>query len=126
MTERERAIWQIGVGDIFHAKPKGTASFICLTLQITEKTIVARRMMTSESRHVFDRTTGLEIPEDDDPLTIDSVAPLPADIREIMLGLDRKYAGSNAPQLFSQEARLTKEERRGLLFVARFYRAHPI
>ena len=119
------------VGDIFHARAQTTASFVCLTLQVTESTIRARRI-TTQSVHEFDRTTGIEGPEGN-PLTIDSVAPLPADIHEIMLGLDRKYAASDARRVVDpdwrlppEQARLTKEEQRGLVFVGRFYRNHPI
>ena len=39
--------------------------------------------MTTQSVHWFDRKTGVEI--DDDRIVIDSVEPLPDDIREIML-----------------------------------------
>ena len=123
-TERERALRKIAVGDIFHASAPVTASYICLTLEVTKDTIRARRV-TTQTEHEFDRATGIEGPEDN-PTIIDSVAPLPADIHEIMLSLDRKYGAKDPPKLFSEEARLTKEQQRGLLFVADFYPEHPI
>lgn len=131
MTGREAALRDISAGDLFHASTQSGASFVCLALQVRERTIFARRI-TTQSVHEFDRTTGIEDP-DDIPLTINSVAKLPADVHEIMLGLDRKYreaeyrhAEDPEWDLPEDEARLTKDEIRGLLFVGNFYRAHPI
>src|SRR4029078_8104051 len=89
MTDRETALRTIAVGDLFHAAVgRSGASYPCLALQVSEKAIFARRM-TTQSVHWFDRTTGVESGEH--AILIDSVTPLPDDIREIMLGLDRKY-----------------------------------
>jgi hypothetical protein len=89
MNDRKAALRSIAVGDIFHAGVgRSGASYPCLALQVRENAIFARRM-TTQSVHWFDRTTGVEI--DQDEVVIDSAAPLPDDIREIMLGLDRKY-----------------------------------
>jgi len=131
MTKREAALRRIAVGDIFHAHAQKTASYVCLALQVRENTIFARRI-TTQSVHEFDRATGVEGPEDN-PLIINSVAPLPADIREIMLALDRKY--HNGEHRYAEdpnwqrpedEAHLTKEEIRGLIFVGKFYGDNPI
>ena len=131
MTQRQVALKNIAVGDIFHGRPKGTASVICLALQVGEKTIFARRI-TTQSVHEFDRTTGVENAHSN-PVIIDSVAPLPTDIRDILLGLDRKYRESeyryaNDPnwQMPEDEAKLTKEEIRALLFVGKHYEANQI
>ena len=131
MTKREAALKKIGVGDIFHASTSSGASFICLALQVREQMIFARRV-TTQSVHEFDRRTGVEGP-DGNPLIINSVAPLPADIREIMLGLDRKYredeyrrAEDPDWKMPEADARLTKDEIRGLLFVGDYYRDNPI
>jgi len=89
MTDRETALRTIAVGDLFHAAVgRSGASYPCLTLQVRENAIFARRM-TTQSVHWFDRATGVEIGQN--AVVIDSVAPLPDDIREIMLGLDRIY-----------------------------------
>ncbi|MFI5001286.1 MAG: hypothetical protein ACHQK9_15520 [Reyranellales bacterium] len=131
MTNREAALRRIAVGDIFHASAPNGASFICLALKVREDTIFARRI-TSQSVHEFSRATGVEDP-DGVPLTIDSAAPLPPDIREIMLGLDRKYredeyrrAEDPNWEMPANDARLTKDEIRGLRFVGDFYRDNPI
>ena len=89
-TAREAALQEIAVGDIFHAciQPDSGPSYICLALQIHEDRIFARRM-TIQSVHWFDRVTGVEI--GDNSVVIASIARLPDDIREIMLGLDQKY-----------------------------------
>lgn len=132
MTEREAALREIAVGDIFHAsiRPDSGPSYICLALQVHECRIFARRV-TTQSVHWFDRATGVEI--DDDPVVIDSVAPLPKDIREIMLDLDRKYREIEFRQAEDPDweppegsSRLTPEQRRGFSFIARFYPAHPL
>jgi len=131
LTNREEALRKIAVGDIFHASAPNGASFICLALQVRENMVFARRI-TSQSVHEFDRSTGVEDP-DGVPLTIDSIAPLPTDIHEIMLGLDRKYredeyryAEDPNWKMPEDDARLTKDEIRGLLFVGDFYCDNPI
>jgi hypothetical protein len=131
MAARDEALRSISAGDLIRASAGSGASFVCLALQIKERTIFARRI-TTQSVHEFDRATGVE-DLDGVPVTINSVAKLPADVREILLGLDRKYREAeyryaedpewNLPE---DEARLTKEEIYGLLFVGDFYRAHPI
>jgi hypothetical protein len=132
MTERQAALKRIAVGDIFHAciRPDDGPSYICLALQVREDRIFARRM-TIQSVHWFDRATGVEI--DDDRVVIDSVASLPEDIREVMLGLDQKYR-ENEDQWAEDpdweppqgSSRLTPDQRRALIFIADFYPAHPL
>jgi hypothetical protein len=131
-TDRKTALAAIAVGDLFHGRPrKGTASVICLVLQVRENTIFARRI-TTQSVHEFDRTTGVETDESN-PVVINSVAPLPADIREIMLGLDGKYRAAEHRRaedpewtMPPEQARLTEEEKRGLLFIGQFYQDNSI
>ena len=132
MTEREAALRRIAVGDIFHAslRPDGGPSYICLTLQVHEDRIFARRT-TIQSVHWFDRKTGAEI--DDDTVAINSVEPLPEDIREIVLGLDQKYREdeyrrAEDPNWAPPEgsSRLTPDQRRAILFIADFYPTHRL
>ena len=52
---------------------------------------------------------------------IDSVAPLPAAIHNVMLGLERKMRLSSR-----EKKRLSDEEKDALKFVADFYPANPI
>jgi hypothetical protein len=132
MTDREAALQKITVGDIFHAslRPDSGPSYICLTLQVHDDRIFARRT-TIQSVHWFDRETGVEI--GDDRVVIDSVEPLPEDIRKIILGLDQKYREdeyrwAEDPDWEPPEgsSRLTLDERRALLFIADFYPAHRL
>lgn len=131
MTDREKALRAIAVGDLFHARARNTASYVCLALQIRETTIFARRV-TTQSVHEFDRATGYEDPGGQ-PLWINSVAPLPPDIRDVMLAIDRKYredeyrrAEDPSWKMPPEQARLTKEEIRALACLGDFYEAHPI
>src|ERR1051326_8424505 len=131
MTSRHAALKNIAVGYIFHGRPNGTSSFICLTLQVREKSIFARRI-TTQSVHEFDRSTGVE-KVDNNPVVIDSVAPLPDDIRDLLLGLDEKYregeyhrAEEPDWEMPADKAKLTKNEIRALLFVSKHYEKNPI
>lgn len=130
MTDCEVALKGIVVGDIFHASVPGGGSYICLALQVRENAIFARRV-TTQQVHWFDRTTGIEA--DNRRIVIDSVAPLPDDIREIMHSLDRKYREVEFRQAEDPDweppegsSRLTPEQRRAILFIADFYPAHPL
>lgn len=133
MTDREARLRCIAIGDIFHASIRGRRdgpSYICLALQVRPSAIFARRM-TTQSVHWFDRATGLEI--DDDQVVIDSVAPLPLDIREVMLGLDRKYLESEYREAEDPNweppegsSRLTEEQKRAFSFIAKFYPANQL
>jgi hypothetical protein len=50
--------------------------------------------------------------------TIDSIAPLPVDIHNVMLGLDRKMR--------LRFEKLSREEKDALLFIADFYPSRPL
>ena len=131
MTQREVALKGIAVGDIFHGRPAGRASCLCPALQVGEKTIFARRI-TTQSVHEFDRSTGVEN-VDGNPIVIDSVAQPPPDIRDILLGLDRKYreaeyrrAEDPQWQLPEAAAKLTKDEIRALLSIGKIHESNFI
>jgi hypothetical protein len=105
-------------------------TYICLALQVRDDAIFARRM-TTQSVHWFDRATGAEI--DCDEVIIDSVAPLPGDIRTIMLGIDRKfreaeYRRAEEPDWKPAEDyfHLTDEQIRAFGFIDDFYASHPL
>ena len=124
MADRATALCNICVGDIFHATAPNEASLICLTLSVTQTTIYARTV-TSQFQFEFDRTTGeveWEFHGYKIPCIIDSVASLPAHVRELMLELDHK----NSSEAEEEDGKLTEDERRALVFVARYYPAHPI
>ena len=82
--------------------------------------------MSTQSVHWFDRATGVEL--DDGQIVIDSVAPLPDDIHEIMLSIDRlfreaEYRHAEEPDWEPPEDHFhhSKNQIRALLFIADFY-----
>ena len=72
--------------------------------------------MTTQDDLEFHRDTGIERSSKEVLCEIDSTEPLPADIHEIMLGLDHRYRFSTDPD----RNRLTEDEKRALKFIARF------
>jgi len=116
-NHREIALRSIAVGDIFHGTCPNGASLICLVISVTEATIHARRVTTQEDIE-FDRELGVERSGDGRVLaTIDSVAPLPADIHEVMLGLDRRYRFGHG----LERLKLTDVEKRAFSFIHDYY-----
>ena len=104
-------------GDIIHAKCPGGPSLICLVESVGPDRLEARRVTTQD--HVtFDMDTGLDIDDSSLRCTIDSIEPLPVDVHNVLLGLDRKMRLGEPP--------LNRAEIDALLFVARFYPAHPL
>jgi hypothetical protein len=116
-VDRQNAVRTLAVGHIFHGEGSNGASLICLVTAVTEATIHARTMTTQYDLE-FDRQTGV-CEFGNGTGTIDSIAALPADIREALLGLDRRYRSGG-------EGRLSDAEKRALIFVASFYPANPV
>jgi hypothetical protein len=134
-TDRQATLRGIAVGDIFHAEASNVASLICLTMSVTEKTIQARNVAT-QIIYDFDRATGHAdwyVYGTRYACTVDSVAPLPSDIHQIMLDLDRKHREvecrlAENPDWTPSPGQLhfTKDEIRGLLFIDKFYEDNQI
>jgi len=133
VTEQESALRKIAVGDMFHAGVRGRTdgpNYPCLTLQVREDAIFARRV-TTQSVHWFDRTTGADV--NDDRIVIDSVEPLPDDIHETMLSIDRlfreaEHRRAEEPDWVPAENHFhqSKDQIHALLFIGEFYSAHPL
>lgn len=118
MADRRSQLSRLLPGDIFHAVCPNKASLICLVEAITSDTIEARRI-TTQDHESFDLNTGHTLPRDDEVLcTVDSIAPVPVDIHNILLGLDRKMR--------LRFDKLSQEEKDALRFVADFYPANPL
>jgi hypothetical protein len=115
--DRQAALRSLAVGDIFHAEGDNGASLICIIIAITDAAIQARTA-TSQMSLDFDRQTGIG-GWGKAHASIDSIAPLPADIRDALLGLDRRYAAGG-------DLKLLDTEKRALVFVGWFYAANPI
>ncbi|CAN5917025.1 hypothetical protein BH11PSE3_BH11PSE3_37080 [soil metagenome] len=120
MIDRKSALRRLVVGDICHGTCPNGASLICLVEAVTDDRIEARRV-TTQDHVVFDRATGLTLPIDDHAgCTIDSIAPLPVAIHNVMLGLDRRM------RLMSDSGPLDEEEKAAFRFIISFYPAHPL
>jgi hypothetical protein len=120
MFDRETQLAKLDIGDIFHAESPSGASLICLVLSVGQTTIQARRVTTQESLK-FDRRTGVTVADDEGvPCVIDSVTPLPAEIHDIFLELDRKYQ-KYRPDRDPERFKLTDAEKKALLFVGQHY-----
>jgi hypothetical protein len=90
---------------------------VCLVESVTKTAIYARRV-TTQTHLVFDRRTGVaEVGEERVPCTINSVAPLPVEIHNIFLGLDRKFRLEHDPE----RLKLTEAEKRAYLYLDSHY-----
>ena len=104
-------------------------------MSVSEEIILARSVTTQEIIE-FDRRTGRAVHKRHGfnfDYAIASVEPLPRDIHEIMLSLDRngrafeeKLAADPEYESPPDKPILNGDQRRGLLFIDDFYRAHPL
>ncbi len=120
MPDRAALIRSIKVGDIFHADCPNGASLVCLATKTTDTIIYARRLLVPEDLE-FDRTTGL-MRATRHHCPIDSIAPLPPDIREVIENLDYRYNYGPKPV----DTKFSKAEFKALVFLDNHYRANPI
>lgn len=115
MADRNSLIANLKVGEIFHAEAPNGASLICLVVAIDETNLQVRHI-TSQDRLMFNRQTGMT--KDGD--IIDSVAPLPIEIHNTLLELDRKYQ-IHDPNEEPEHFKLTELEKKALRFVGPHY-----
>jgi hypothetical protein len=135
MTDRKAALGALEAGHLFYAVDTTGPVRICLVMSVSEKTILARSVATQEIIE-FDRHTGGATHKRygfDFNYLIASIAPLPRDIHEIMLSLDRngrafeeKLAEDPDYESPPDNSILNDDQRQGLLFIAEFYRTHPL
>lgn len=126
MADRRTLLGKLVVGDIFHAQAPNGASYICLVLAVSDVTIRARRVTTQENVE-FDRKTGIE--RDDNghaPAIIDSVTPLPPEVHNVFVEMDRRNRRLLEMDDDSRFAdldrlKLTDAEKKALLFIASHY-----
>jgi hypothetical protein len=112
-------IWPAKACEVGAICPNG-ASLICLVEAVTDDRILARRVTTQDNVE-FDRSSGAAL-GNDAPCTIDSIAPQPVEIHNIMLGLDRKMRLERDPEKF----KLNREEIQAIHFVNSYYPANPL
>jgi hypothetical protein len=80
--------------------------------------MIQARTVTSGEHFESDRQTGVaQWVDEATSCAIDSIAPLPVDIRNVILGLDRKYRLEQDPR----RARLNDAEKQALVYVGTHY-----
>jgi hypothetical protein len=121
VTDRKTLLGRLAVGDVFHASSAKGASLICLAVSISEAAIEARRVTTQEDLE-FDRETGIEKCDDGPVSRIDSVAPLPLAVLNVILGIDRKYRLLQDPE----QGKLTDAEIKALMYTGPHYALNPL
>ncbi len=124
MSTRRALLSQLALGDIIHAAGPGAPSQICLITAITGK-IIQARSVTTQLRFEFDIESGIGAADLDGQTiicTIDSVCPIPVELHNILLGLDRKFRLEND----TERLKLTEAEQNALLYVGKFYPDHPL
>jgi hypothetical protein len=110
---REQVLQSLVVGDLFDASPA-----ICIVTGVSQSTIDARRLLVLE-HFSFDRVTGIE---SESGRVIHSVAPLPLDVQNVLIALDRRHRLGRSPA----DAKLTETEKAALLFIADFYNTNAL
>jgi hypothetical protein len=128
MPDRESALRQLVVGDIFHARSRNGASLVCLVTALDDGTIYGRRIHTQDDVQ-FDRCTGFELGKAH--TKIDCITPFPPDIESIFLAMDRKYQELMAlvrqgVQLSLDQTRMTADEKRAGLSIDQHVAANTI
>jgi hypothetical protein len=128
MPDRETALQNLAVGDIFHARSSNGASLVCLVTAVGDGIICARRIHTQDDVQ-FDRNTGFELGKAH--TKIDCVTPFPPDIESIFLAMDRKYQELMAlvgqgVELTPDQTRMSADEKRASLSIDQQVAANPI
>ena len=124
MADRGAALNNLAVGDIFHAASPAAPSMICLVMAVTDMGIQARTV-THQLHLEFDRQTGVAKWASDERVlgaVVDSVAPLPVDIHNVMLGIDRKFRLEQD----SERLKLNDAEKRALIYVDFHYASNRV
>jgi hypothetical protein len=121
MIDRKTLLSSLTIGDVFHAVSPRGADLICLTVSVTETTIRARRVTTQEYFE-FDRQTGVEKCDDQTVCKIDSVAPLPLAVLNILLGMDRKFRLERD----LERHKLTDAEIKAVMYTGPHYASNPL
>jgi hypothetical protein len=121
---REDCLKRLMPGDIFRAEHHdGGGHPPCLVVAVNENSIIAHAITTQEP-YVFERGTGVTLPDKSwAGATIRSVEPLPLDIHNVLLELERKCRLGNRSVT---SIKLTEQQKKALLFASRHYKEYPI
>jgi len=118
---RKQVLDAIKQGDVIYGIAAGGQEKLMLVYKTTPDTIYARHV-TTQTRVEFDRGGRSKRCDGGGSCTIVSVAPLPAEEHDIVLGLDRKMR--EATELTG--LKLSKAEIRMLLMKTEFYQSRPL
>lgn len=132
MDVRKSALLGLAIGDIFRAQSPSGASVVCLVTLVSGNRVLARRIYTQEELE-FDRQSGDGSGPDSRDCRIDSVAPLPPDVHDALVALDRRYGSirhrmseQDLPDEALNKIKLTPADIRAGLFIGDHYDANPI
>jgi hypothetical protein len=131
MINRSTCLSKLCVGDIFHAEYPNGASCICLVLSVDDATIHAKRITTQQNL-LFNRRTGVEEDANGEPeAVIDSVTPLPPEVHNTFLEMNKKYeilmSMDEASRFQDLERhKLSEAEKKALIFVYSHYPSNPL
>lgn len=111
---RSKLSWLVP-GDLVHGRDEGKQDLICLVESVEPDRIKARRITTQE-RVTFYIDTGENI--DVAGCRLDSIMPLPVEVHDVLLGLDRKMRLGNQ--------QMSEAEKAALDFADEVSLAHPL
>lgn len=120
---RQELLRQLEPGDIFNAASDSSDGPIalCVVLSVEESTITARRI-TTQHYCKFDRISGHTLSDSQFIGTITSVEPLPFDIHNTFIEMDRKYRLGHRD---TESVKLTEAEKAALLFIGDHFARYP-
>lgn len=121
MTSIGEALSKLGVGDMFHASFPNEAKRICIVTSLSHRTLSARAITTRENFD-FDRISGQAKSVEGAICTIDSVYCLSAEIRRILLEIDRRHGGEQGLDGIP----LSTIERRALIDAGAAFSSNPL
>jgi hypothetical protein len=121
VADRKIMLSKLVAGDIFQADGPNGARVPCLIYAVTAK-IIKARAVTTQAHYEFNRETGIGNWRGGNSIIINSIAPLPVEIHNIMLGMDRKYRLLHD----IEGAALTDDEIRALLFLSEHHLSNQL
>lgn len=116
MTSKASYLINLVIGDIFNARSVNAPYIICIVTNIDNYKIYSRRL-TDQSILTFDVESGLEIENIGNNCEIESIEPLPLDIYNSMVGMDRRFRLSSRADKFT----LDDKEKLALHYVQRHF-----
>ena len=119
-SSRAAQISKLGVTDLFHASFPNEAKRICLVTSVDQNTLTARAITTQEN-FVFDRILGQAKSLEGAVCTIDSVYRLSAELRDVLLEVDRRNGAPGPDGVL-----LSHIERRALIDAGAAFSSNPL